>query len=231
MPSPNVLKIVLMLEETGLPYMFKWVNIWKGEQHGAALRSLNPNAKVPVVIDDDGATGKTLTIAESGAILLYLAEKSGRFLPAQPDRKYAAIQWMMIQMTGVGPIFSQYNHFRRFAPDGQDYAKARYTTEMLRLLDVFEDRLAAVPYLAGEDYSIADIATFPWFHRFDMANLSAQRYPGIGRWLDMIAARPAGRVFMQKAEELQAINAELRAQATPEDLDRLFGRGLFTRAL
>lgn len=229
MPSPNVLKIVLMLEETGLPYTFTWVNIWKGEQHGAAIRALNPNAKVPIIVDDEGADGETITLAESGAILLYLAEKSGRFLPARQDLRYAAIQWMMVQMTGIGPIFSQYNHFRRFAPDGQDYAKARFTTEILRLLDVFEERLASAPYIAGKDYSIADIATFPWFHRFDLMNLAGRRYPGIGRWLDEIAARPAGRIFLQKAEELQAINAELRAQATPEDLDRLFGRGSFAR--
>jgi len=139
--SPNVQKIFIMLEETGLPYNFKPVDVWASEQYAEAFGKLNPNRKIPVIVDHEGPGGKPYTVFESGAILMYLADKSGKFLPKDTARKYDALQWLMIQLTGVGPAFGNFTHFNLFAPKPNDYALSRYKTELLRLYDLIDQRL------------------------------------------------------------------------------------------
>ncbi len=143
--SPNVQKIFIMLEELELPYRPIPVDVWKGDHFTSEFGALNPNRKIPVIVDHEGPGGKPYTVFESGAILMYLADKTGRFLPADMARRYEVIQWLMIQLTGVGPTFGQVVHFTRFAPPGNDYSVSRHRTEMLRLYDVLETRLSAVP--------------------------------------------------------------------------------------
>lgn len=223
--SPNVQKIFLMLEETGLPYNIITVDIWKGAQFQPDFVMINPNAKVPAIVDHDGPNGAPYTVFESGAILLYLADKTGRFLPRATAARFDAIQWMMIQMTGIGPISGQVVHFTRYAPPGNDYAASRYGTELKRLYAVLEKRLAKVAYLGGDAYGIADIATFPWART--MENLGVQRadHPNVARWVDAIAARPAVKAYLDKVAQLKSS----RDTATPDDLDRMFGRGKYAR--
>src|SRR5499427_6073350 len=147
--SPNVQKIYIMLEECGLPYKEHFVDVWKGEQHKPEFAKINPNNKIPAIVDHDGPGGKPYTVIESGAILIYLAEKTGKFLPKDAAKKYDVLQWLMIQLTGVGPMFGQWTHFKLFAPKGSgDYSMARYTSEIKRLYEVLETRLGKVPYLA-----------------------------------------------------------------------------------
>jgi GSH-dependent disulfide-bond oxidoreductase len=230
MTSPNVLKVVLMLEETELPYRFHWVNVWKGEQFRPEFMRLNPNCKVPVIVDEDGPGG-VFTLCESGAILMYLAEKTGRLLPAAyGPQRYAVLEWYMVQLTGVGPMFGQQVHFKRFAPEGNDYSKSRYRTEMLRLMDLLEKRLGEVPYLAGDEYSLADVSTYPWIRPMDFLGLDPTPYPNVGRWLQSIADRPAGRRFLTKLAELRPITTDQYKQASADDLDRFFGRGQYARS-
>src|SRR5437879_1000957 len=162
MGSPNVVKIYIALEEMGLPYTVHPVDVFGEAQFSPEFLRLNPNAKVPVIVDREAAGGQPYTVFESGAILVYLADKTGRFLAKDGAARYDALQWMMVQMTTVGPMFGQYVHFMRFAPKGNDYSLNRYRTQVRRVLEVLEGRLAAVPFLGGQSYSIADIATFPW---------------------------------------------------------------------
>src|SRR6201996_3352191 len=159
MGSPNVVKIYIALEELALPYTVQPVDVFTGKQFDDAFLSLNPNAKVPVIVDPDGPGGKPYTCFESGAILLYLAEKTGKLLPKDPAAKFDAIQWLMTQMSTVGPMFGQYVHFIRFAPPGNDYSRSRYATQVHRVCEVIDRRPAAVPYLGGSDYSVAGVAT------------------------------------------------------------------------
>ena len=148
--SPNVQKIFIMLEETGLPYNVVPVDVWKGEQYKPEFLRVNPNAKIPVIVDHDGPGGKPYTVFESGAILMYLADKSGQFMPKDAVARYDVLQWLMVQLTGVGPMFGQWTHFKMFAPKtGNDYAMGRYQTELKRLYEVLEQRLAVSPYLGG----------------------------------------------------------------------------------
>jgi len=162
MGSPNVVKIYIALEEMGLPYNVHPIDVFGEEQFKPEFLRLNPVAKVPVITDHEGPDGKPYTLFESGAILLYLADKTGRFLPKDPVARFDAIEWMMVQMTLVGPMFGQYVHFTRFAPKGNDYALDRNRTQARRALEVLEKRLTVAAFLGGESYSIADIATYPW---------------------------------------------------------------------
>jgi GST-like protein len=160
-PTPNGHKITIFLEEAGLEYKIVPVNIRKGEQFAPEFLKFSPNNRMPAIIDHDGPGGKPLALFESGAILLYLAEKTGKFMPSEMRARYNVVQWLMFQMAGVGPMFGQRGHFLRAAPEKIPYAIERYTNESRRLLNVIEKRLAESPYLAG-DYSIADMATYPW---------------------------------------------------------------------
>jgi GST-like protein len=231
MGSPNVVKIYIALEELALPYEVHPVDVFTGQQFDEAFLKLNPNAKVPVIVDPEGPSGRPYTIFESGAILLYLADKTGKLLPADPGAKYDAIQWLMTQMSTVGPMFGQYVHFLRFAPPGNDYSKSRYFTQAVRVCEVIDQRLATATYLAGSDYSIADVATFPWLRGVPMflGAEAALKFPNIARWVAAIDERPA----VKKA--LAGVDA-VRARTTPFDkaeaatLDRVFGRGEFAAA-
>lgn len=188
--TPNGRKVSIMLEECGLPYRAQPIDIMKGAQFTPEFVAINPNSKIPAIVDEQGPGEKPFTLFESGAILLYLAEKTGKFLPADVRGKYEAIQWLMFQMGGIGPIFGQTHHFLRFAPEPVPYAIKRYSDETARLYSVLERRLGEATYLAGE-YSVADIATFPWVSRHEFHKIDLADYPNVRRWHDVIAARPA----------------------------------------
>jgi len=188
--TPNGRKVSIMLEETGLPYNVHPVDIGKGEQFRPDFVAINPNSKIPAIIDSDGPGGAPLAVFESGAILIYLAEKTGKLLPRDPVARIAALQWLMFQMGGVGPMFGQAHHFLRAAPEPVPYGIERYTKETRRLYGVLERRLGEAEYLAG-DYSIADIATFPWVARHEWHKVELAEFPQVARWYAAIAARPA----------------------------------------
>ncbi len=191
--TPNGRKISIMLEEIALPYRVHPVNIGAGEQFAPAYLAINPNGKIPAIVDYEGPGGQPLSLMESGAILLYLADKSGRLLASAGAARYDALQWLMFQMGGVGPMFGQVHHFVRFAKEKIPYAVDRYVTEQKRLYAVLDAHLAQAEYLAGE-YSIADIATYPWVARHEWHPLDlAADYPQVKRWFDAISARPAVR--------------------------------------
>jgi GST-like protein len=224
--SPNVQKIFLMLEELELPYKVIPVDVWKGEQFKPDFLKVNPNAKVPAIVDHEGPGGKPYAVFESGAILLYLAEKTGKLLPAETIKRYDVIQWLMVQLTGVGPIFGQFTHFKRFAGGGNDYSVSRYQTEVRRLYDLLEQRLGQAAYLGGADYSVADVATFPWTRNHEFQGIKLAEKPNLKRWFDAIAARPPVKRALAKVDAIQSA----RDSAQPDDLDRLFGRGKYARA-
>ena len=188
--TPNGRKVSIMLEECGLPYRTHKVDIGKGDQFREEFVSINPNSKIPAILDYEGPNGRPLKLFESGAILIYLAGKSGRFLPAGTRAKYKALQWLMFQMGGVGPMFGQVHHFLRAAKEPNPYAIDRYTKETRRLYSVLNRRLAHVAFLA-EEYSIADIATYPWVARHEWHKVALTDFPHVKRWFDTISARPA----------------------------------------
>jgi GST-like protein len=188
--TPNGRKVSIMLEECALPYRVQTVDITRGEQAQPDFVAINPNSKIPAIVDPDGPDGQPITLFESGAILFYLAAKTGKFLPAADRGKYEAVQWLMFQMGGVGPMFGQAHHFLRFAPEPVPYAIKRYSTETARLYGVLDKRLGDAEYLAGE-YTIADIATFPWVARHEWQQIDLADYPQVRRWYEAIAARPA----------------------------------------
>ena len=221
--SPNVQKIYIMLEETGLPYREKFVDVWKGEQYNPEFLKINPNNKIPAIVDHEGPGGKPYTVFESGAILMYLAEKSGKFLPKDTARRYDVIQWLMIQLTGVGPMFGQLTHFKNFAPAGNDYSLKRYQSEVKRLYRVLEKRLGAIAYLGGDDYSVADIATFPWTRNHDLQGVRWEDNPNLARWFKAIAERPAVKNALAKV----ALIKSNRETATDDQKDQFFGRGRY----
>jgi len=224
--SPNVQKIFIMLEEVALPYNTILVDVWKGEQYDAEFLKVNPNAKIPAIVDHEGPGGKPYTVFESGAILLYLAEKTGKFLPADTAKKYDVLQWLMIQLTGVGPMFGQFTHFKLFAPKDSTYSMARYQTEVKRLYEVLEKRLAQSPYLGGAEYSIADIATFPWTRNHDMQGVKWEDNPNLARWYKAIDERPAVKAALAKIAQIKSN----RETASEDQKDRFFNRGRYARA-
>jgi GST-like protein len=209
--SPNVRKIYLMLEELELPYTEHFVDVWKGDNYDPDFRKLNPNGKIPVIVDHDGPGGRPYTVFESGAILLYLADKTGRLMAADPARRYETIQWVMFQVGGIGPMFGQVGFFHKFA--GKEFEdkrpRDRYVGEAKRLLGVLEGRLADRPWVMGDDYSIADIAIFPWVRNLvgfygagELVGIDS--YPQVQRALAAFVARPAVQagLLVPKAESL-----------------------------
>lgn len=188
--TPNGHKVHIMLEECSLPYRVHAIDIGAGEQFAPEFLALSPNNKIPAIVDPDGPEGQPMRMFESGAILLYLAGKTGRFLPEGVGAKYEVLQWLMFQMGGVGPMFGQTHHFLRYAPEKVDYAIGRYTRETTRLYGVLNARLGQHEYLADE-YSIADIATFPWVARHEWHEVALATYPNVLRWFKAIANRPA----------------------------------------
>ena len=186
--TPNGRKVSVMLEECGLPYRVHTVNIGKDEQFKPEFLAINPNNRIPAIVDPQGPDGKPLPLFESGAILIYLAEKTGRFYPQK--NKYIVLQWLMFQMGGVGPMFGQAHHFMRAKKDEIPYGTERYGNEAKRLYGVLEKRLSQAAYLADE-YSIADIATYPWVARHEWHRVDLAAYPAVKRWYDSIGMRPA----------------------------------------
>ena len=189
--TPNGRKVSIMLEECGLPYRVHTVNIGAGEQFKPAFLAINPNNRIPAIVDPQGPEGKPLPLFESGAILVYLSAKTGnRFLPVTDRGKWIALQWLMFQMGGVGPMFGQAHHFMRAKKDEIPYGSERYGMEAKRLYGVLEKRLSEAVFLADE-YSIADIATYPWVARHEWHRVDLAAFPSVKRWYDTIGARPA----------------------------------------
>ncbi|ATR20527.1 Glutathione S-transferase [Roseomonas mucosa] len=221
-PTPNGHKVHIALEELGLPYRVVPVNIGAGEQFRPEFLAITPNHRIPAIVDPDGPGGKPLQLFESGAILIYLAEKAGRLIPTDPVERLKALQWLMFQMGGVGPMFGQYNHFAAYAPERIPYAVERYGNEVRRLHGVLEKRLAESEWLAGSGYSIADIATFPWIRNPDRRGIDLSDYPSVLRWHDAIAARPA-------VQRGVAVLADRSRQGAITDAERenMFGKTQF----
>jgi len=222
-PTPNGHKVHITLEELGLPYKVIPVNIGKGEQFRPEFLKITPNHRIPAIVDPDGPGGKPITLFESAAIMIYLSEKTGgKLIPADPPGRYACLQWMMFQMGGVGPMFGQYNHFANYAVAKLPYAIDRYTNEVARLHRVLEKRLSQSEYLAGSEYSLADIITFPWIRNPDRRRITLSDYPAVNRWHDIIAARPA----VQRGVAVLAGN-QRKGQMTDEERENMFGKTQF----
>jgi len=188
--SPNGEKVQIALEELGLPYQRHPVDLGKGEQRDEAFLEISPNGRIPAIVDPEGPDGKEIRLFESGAILLYLAEKAGELLPAEPGQRWQAVQWLMLQMSGVGPMQGQLVHFMFSAPEPVPYAVERYLAEVERLYGVLDRRLGEAEYLA-ESYSVADIACFPFVRRHPRFGLDLEGFPNLARWLEEIGKRPA----------------------------------------
>ena len=189
--TPNGRKVSIMLEECGLPYKVHEINIGQDEQFTPEFIAINPNSKIPAIVDSDGPDGKAISMFESGAILIYLAAKSGKFLPASDRGKYEALQWLMFQMGGVGPMIGQAHHVIRSAKEQVPYGIERYSKETRRLYGVLDKRLATEKYLSAGQYTIADIATYAWIARYEWHKVDLNDFPNVKRWFDTISARPA----------------------------------------
>jgi GST-like protein len=222
-PTPNGHKVTLFLEEAGLEYRIVPVDIGKGAQFAPGFLAISPNNKMPAIVDTAPADGGApLSVFESGAILLYLAEKTGRFLPADARGRAATLEWLFWQMGGLGPMTGQYGHFNVYAPERIPYAVDRYTREVERLLSVLDRRLAGRAFIAGDAYSIADMAAFPWINPYTGAPVDLAPFPELRRWHATIAARPA----TQRAYALSAqVNPDIGKPMSDAARAQLFGQG------
>jgi GSH-dependent disulfide-bond oxidoreductase len=221
--TPNGHKVHIMLEECGLAYRVIPVNIGAGDQFKPEFLAISPNNRIPAITDPGGPDGKPISLFESGAILVYLAAKSGKFMPATDRAKYEMLQWLMFQMGGVGPMLGQAHHFRMYAPEQIEYAVNRYSNEARRLYGVIDRRLAQSPWLGGREYSIADIATFPWLRSWEKQGIVLGDYPHLERWFHKIAARPAVRRGVE-------VLANLRRPVTGDkEREILFGKTQYER--
>jgi GST-like protein len=217
-PTPNGHKVHIMLEECGLPFRAIPVDIGSGAQFAPDFLALSPNNTIPALVDPNGPDGQPISLFESGAILLYLAGKTGKFLPESTRGKYEVLEWLMFQMGGVGPMLGQAHHFRIYAPEKIPYAVERYTNEAKRLYGVMNKRLAKSTYIAGPSYSIADIAIFPWLRSWKNQGIDWADYPHLKGWFDEVAARPA-------VQRGVAVLADLRKPVTDEQArEILFGQ-------
>ena len=222
-PTPNGHKVHIMLEECGLPYVAHPVNIGKGDQFAPDFLAISPNNKIPAIVDPQGLDGQPMSLFESGAILVYLASKTGRLLPTSDRARFEVLQWLMFQMGGVGPMLGQAHHFRLYAPEKLPYAIERYTNEARRLYGVIDRRLSQSAFVAGPDYSIADIAIFPWLRSWENQGIVLTEYPHLKAWFDGIAARPA----VQRGVK---VLADLRKPLTGDkERDILFGKSQYAR--
>jgi GST-like protein len=262
MSSPNVFKITILLEECALPYRVHYVNVFAGQQFEPEFLRISPNNKVPVIVDEQGPGGGPFSVFESGAILLYLARKSGsNLLPADPAVLSVVEQWLIVQLASIGPMFGQCVHFLRHAPDGSDYGRQRYTSEVKRLCAMLDHRLQDSRFLGGSDYSLADVATFPWIRTatkmfpwlrsatptesppLGIPSLTARSqtnaaaddglspYPALRSWYSTIAARPAVQRGIQAGESFLPNDVEAFKSADADAFDRFFGRGPFAHQL
>jgi len=216
--TPNGHKVHIMLEECGLPYRVHGIDIGAGDQFKPEFLAISPNNKIPAIVDPEGPDGEPISLFESGAILLYLAAKTGKFLPTDTRGKFQVLEWLMFQMGGVGPMLGQTHHFRIYAPEKIPYAIERYSNEAKRLYGVMNKRLGKSKYLGGKSYSIADIAVFPWLRSWKNQGIDWAYFPHLKGWFDEIAARPA----VQRGVEV------LAAQRKPINDDKarevLFGK-------
>ena len=219
--TPNGQKIHIMLEEAELPYTTHWVSISKGEQFAPEFLAISPNNKIPAIVDHDGPDGQPIALFESGAILLYLAEKTGRFLPTEPRARWEVMKWLFWQMGGFGPMLGQAHHFNKYAPDRIAYAMDRYTNEASRLYGVLDAQLADKEYVAG-DYSIADMAIFPWCRLYKRQRQRIEDFPNVLRWFETVAARPAVARDMK-------ITEDKAGNFTDESWSNLFGNEQYRR--
>jgi GST-like protein len=223
-PTPNGHKIHIALEELGLPYNVHPVDIGEGDQFKPEFLKISPNNRIPAIVDQDGPKGRPLALFESGAILIYLAEKTGRLLAAKGNARYIAVQWLMFQMGGIGPMLGQAHHFRSYAPEKIPYAIERYTNEAKRLYGVADRRLGEVEYLAGE-YGIADIAAFPWLRYWEKQGVTLSDYPNVARWLAAIEKRPA----VERALNILADRVDKQKPFTDRQREILFGNTQYER--
>ena len=221
--TPNGHKVHIMLEECGLPYRVHPVDIGTGAQFAPEFLAISPNNKIPAITDPDGPDGEPISLFESGAILLYLAGKTGRFLPAGTAAKYEVLQWLMFQMGGVGPMLGQAHHFRIYAPEKIPYAVDRYPNEAKRLYGVMNKRLARSKYLGGAEYSVADMAVYPWLRSWKNQGIDWNDHPHLRGWFDEIGARPA----VQRGCEVLATARKPLTDDKARDL--LFGQGQYRR--
>jgi len=221
-PTPNGHKVHIALEELALPYKVIPVNIGTGDQFKPEFLAINPNHRIPAIVDTEGPGGKKISVFESGAILIYLAEKTGKLMPKDPIARYACLQWLMFQMGGVGPMFGQYGHFINYAPEKIPYALERYGNEVKRLHRVLDKRLSQAQWLAGNEYSIADIITFPWLRFPERRNIDLAEYPNVKRWFDAIAARPAVQCGCEVLADKQR-----KSPITDAERDVMFGKTQF----
>ncbi len=222
-PTPNGHKIHIALEEMGLAYTVHPVNIRTGEQFQPAFLAISPNNRIPAMVDSDGPDGQPITLFESGAMLIYLASKSGKLMPATDRDRYTMLQWLMWQMGGVGPMFGQANHFRAYAKEPQPYPIERYTNESNRLTRVLDKRLSEAPYVGGKEYTIADIAIFPWMRGSEKRGVNIDEYPNVKRWFDAIDARPAVKRALQVLADVHT------APIDDKQRDIMFGASQFTK--
>jgi len=230
-PTPNGQKIHIMLEETGLAYGVTAVDITAGEQFEPAFLAISPNNRIPAMIDRDGPDGKAFAVFESGAMLVYLAEKAGRFLPTAAGPRSVVLQWLMFQMGGVGPMFGQQSHFNNYAPQFVDaaqliYSRKRYDSEVARLYRVLDRRLGESAYVGGDQYSIADMAIFPWVRGHRRRGIDIAEYPHFSRWLEELKVRPAVR---RGIDLLSERSNRLFDGLGPEAIDNMFGENQFRR--
>jgi GST-like protein len=222
-PTPNGHKIHIMLEETGLPYKVIPVDIGAGDQFKPEFLRISPNNKMPAMVDSEGPGGKPMALAESGAMLFYLAAKTGKFLPADEAKRWQVMQWVMFQMGHIGPMLGQAHHFLQYAPEKIEYAMNRYRNEANRLYGVLEKRLGESRFVACDEYTIADMAIMPWLRFPERQGVDIEAYPNVKRWRDGIAARPA----VQRA--VQVLADRRRPTMTPEQRENLFGAKQYAR--
>ena len=224
-PTPNGHKVHIMLEETGLPYRVHPIDIGAGDQFKPEFLRISPNNKMPAIVDTDGPDGAgPFALAESGAILFYLASKTGRFLPEDLRERWQVMQWVMFQMGHIGPMLGQAHHFLGYAPERIEYAMNRYKNEANRLYGVLERRLGESEFLACEEYTIADMATMPWLRFPERQGVNIEEYPKVRRWRDGIAARPA----VQRALQVLA-DRRRTGEMTKEQRENMFGAAQYAR--
>ena len=221
-PTPNGHKVHVMLEECGYRLGRDWlahpIHIGQGDQFTPEFLTISPNNKIPALVDPSGPDGKPISLFESGAILIYLAAKTGKFMPTSDRGKYEVLQWLMFQMGGVGPMLGQAHHFRIYAPEKVPYGIERYTNEARRLYGVMDKQLASSKFIAGNSYSIADMAIFPWLRNWQNQGMDWADYPHLKKWFDVIAARPA----VQRGVEV-LVNLRKPIQNDPKANEVLFG--------
>lgn len=230
--SPNLIKALFMLGETELPFEIRYVDIMGGENFTPEYLAINPNAKIPAIVDSEGPEGKPVTVFESGAILVYLAEKTGRFYGRSSSERAEIMQWLMLQMSGIGPTFGQAVHFRENgpAPKGNEYPRIRYFSESVRLCEVLDKRLSKFENLGGDTFSIADMATFPWLRNYPRTlGIDLSEMPHLQRWREATEAREGYQRITKTLDEMVERGLREQKNADPDKVDRFFRRGRWAR--